>query len=87
MLLAALAYWVMQQLIIRREGPDSQLARAVGYDWKGKVSPVIYIIAIFATLIHPWISGALYAVAALIWLIPDRRIERVLATAPTSTAS
>ena len=78
LLLAAIAYWLLQRTILRSEGPGSLLAEAVGRDWKGKLSPVIYVVAILSTLIHPWIAGALYAVAALIWLVPDRRIERVL---------
>ncbi|MCA9726423.1 MAG: TMEM175 family protein [Candidatus Eisenbacteria bacterium] len=76
--LAAVAYYILQRAIIASEGPDSVLARAVGRDWKGKLSPVLYLIAIGATLVSPWISEAIYVLAALIWLVPDRRIERVL---------
>jgi uncharacterized membrane protein len=78
LLMAAIAYYVLQQLIIRSQGPDSILRRAVGRDWKGKLSPVLYITAIVATLLEPWISEAIFVAAALIWLIPDRRIESVL---------
>ncbi|MGH7483463.1 MAG: TMEM175 family protein [Longimicrobiales bacterium] len=78
LLLAAIAYWLLQLLILRNEGPDSLLARAVGRDWKGKASPIIYTIAILSTLIHPWIAGVLYVLVALTWLIPDRRIEQVV---------
>jgi uncharacterized membrane protein len=81
LLLAAIAYWLLQQLILRNEGSDSLLAQAVGRDWKGRASPIIYTVAILSTLIHPWIAGALYALVALMWLIPDRRIERAVTTA------
>ena len=78
LLMAAIAYYVLEQAIIRGQGGDSVLRKAVGRDWKGKLSPVLYLVAIVATLASPWISEALYVAAALIWLIPDRRIERVL---------
>jgi hypothetical protein len=55
------------------------LAAALGNDWKGRFSPLIYGIAIALTFLHPWIAGALYVFAAVMWLIPDRRIERSLA--------
>ena len=79
LLLAAMAYWVLLNAILRVEGPDSLLARAVGHDMKGKLSPLLYVIAIGAAFVNPAISGALYVLVALIWVIPDRRIERVLA--------
>ena len=79
MLLAAVAYWILQRTIIARHGRDSLLAAAVGRDLKGKLSPLLYIIAIAATAFAPWIAWALYVAVALIWLIPDRRIERALA--------
>ena len=82
LLLAAIAYWLLQRAILSHEGPDSVLAEAIGADRKGKLSPVIYLIAIAATQIDPWISESLYVAVALIWLIPDRRIERVVARAP-----
>jgi uncharacterized membrane protein len=78
LLMAAIAYYLLQQLIIRSQGPDSILKKAVGRDWKGKLSPVLYIAAIVATLLAPWISEGIFVAAALIWLIPDRRIEKVL---------
>ena len=77
--MAAIAYWILLNTILRGEAPDSLLARAVGHDMKGKLSPLLYIAAIGAAFVNPAISGALYATAALIWVIPDRRIERVLA--------
>src|SRR2546430_802892 len=78
LLMAALAYYLLQQVIIRAQGPDSILKKAVGRDWKGKLSPVLDIAAIVATLLAPWISEGIFVAAALIWLIPDRRIEKVL---------
>ena len=78
MLMAAIAYWILQQTIIAAEGPDSLLKRAVKGDWKGKLSPVIYLAAIPGAFWSPWISLGLYVLVALIWLVPDRRIERVL---------
>jgi uncharacterized membrane protein len=78
LLMAAIAYYVLQQAIIRAQGPESILKKAVGRDWKGKLSPVLYIMAIIATLVSPWIAQAIFVTVALMWLIPDRRIENVL---------
>jgi uncharacterized membrane protein len=78
LLMAAIAYYLLQQTIIRAQGPDSLLKKAVGSDWKGRLSPVLYLVAIVATLRSPWIAQAVYVAAALIWLIPDRRIEKAL---------
>ena len=76
--LAAIAYRLLEHTIIRAQGPDSLLRKAVGRNWKGKLSPLIYLAAILATRWTPWISESLYVAAALMWLIPDRRIEKVL---------
>ena len=81
--MAAIAYGILQQLIIRSQGRDSILKKAVGGDWKGKLSPVLYAIAIALAFRSPWISLAIYVLVALIWLVPDRRIERVLAANAT----
>jgi uncharacterized membrane protein len=78
LLMAAIAYYVLERAIIRSQGPDSILKKAVGRDLKGKLSPLLYILAIVATLISPWIAEAIFVAVALIWLIPDRRIENVL---------
>ena len=78
LLMAAVAYWILQQLIIASQGSDSLLKRAVGGDWKGKVSPIFYVLAIPLAFWSQWISMTLYVLVALIWLVPDRRIERVL---------
>jgi len=78
LLAAAIAYYILQSIILRVEGPDSRLARAVGKDFKGKVSPILYAVAIPVAFVNTWISAALFVTVALIWLVPDRRIERVL---------
>jgi uncharacterized membrane protein len=78
LLMAAIAYWVLQQLIIASQGPESLLKRAVRSDWKGKLSPFFYLAAIPLAFWSEWISEALYVFVALIWLVPDRRIERIL---------
>jgi uncharacterized membrane protein len=78
MLLAAIAYFLLQQAIIRSQGTDSILKKAVGRDWKGKLSPLLYLVAIACTLYSVWLAQAVFVGAALIWLIPDRRIEHVL---------
>ncbi|HET7024558.1 MAG TPA: TMEM175 family protein [Gemmatimonadales bacterium] len=77
LLMAAITYWILQHQILASEGPDSLLARAVGSDLKGKASPIIYLIAIPAAFVSVWISAACYIGVALMWLVPDRRIERV----------
>jgi len=78
LLMAGLAYMILQQLIIAAQGPHSVLKTAVGRDWKGKASPVLYITAIACAFWSPVVSQVLYALVALMWLIPDRRIERAL---------
>jgi TMEM175 potassium channel family protein len=78
LLTAAIAYWVLQQQIIAAGGPDSLLKQAIGSDWKGKLSPLLYVVAIVASFWVQWIAQGIYVAAALIWLVPDRRIERVL---------
>lgn len=79
LLMAAVAYYVLQQLIIASQGPDSLLKKAIGGDWKGKMSPLIYLIAIPTAFWSHWISQGLYVLVALVWLVPDRRIENALA--------
>ena len=78
LLMAAIAYWILQQAIIAAQGPDSLLQKAVGGDWKGKLSPLIYVVAIAAAFKAQWISQLLYLAVALIWLVPDKRIENAL---------
>ena len=79
LLMAAISYWILQRTIIAEHGNASVLATAVGNDVKGKFSQLCYVIAIPTAFFHEWISGGLYVLVALIWLVPDRRIERVLA--------
>jgi uncharacterized membrane protein len=78
LLMAAIAYFILARAIIRREGPDSMLARAFGKDWKGKVSPVVYVAGILLAFVDERISQALYVLVAIMWLVPDRRIERIV---------
>ena len=78
LIMAAVAYIILQAAILRLQEPNSLLAKAVGKDWKGKVSLLSYAVAIVASHLHPGISHALYVFVAVIWLVPDRRIERVL---------
>ena len=77
LLMAGVAYYILQQVIIAHN-PDAPVAKAVGRDLKGKLSPLIYLAAIGSTLFERWIAAALYVLVALIWLVPDRRMERVL---------
>jgi uncharacterized membrane protein len=76
LLMSAVAYSILATLLVRHEGPDSDLAQAFGRDWKGKISVVLYIAAIALAFVVPVVSIALYVAVAAIWFIPDRRIER-----------
>ncbi len=78
MLLAAIAYYILQSLIVAAHGRDSKLAVSIGRDLKGKFSPVLYSLAILTAFVRPWISGCIYVLVALMWLVPDRRIARVV---------
>jgi len=78
LVLAAVAYEKLQYTIIRAQGADSQLSRAIGSDRKGKISLVLYLVAIPAAFVQPLVADALYATVALVWFVPDRRIERVV---------
>jgi len=81
LLLAGLAYWLLEHAILKAEGEGSTLAAAVGSDRKTKVSVLVFAVAIPLALLHPWIAGILYACAILLWLVPDRRIEREVSRA------
>src|SRR2546423_946777 len=83
LLMAAIAYLILQQLIIASQGPDSIIKKAIGGDWKGKLSPLAYAIAIPAAFRWQWLSLSLYVFVAALWLVPDRRIENVLRNAQT----
>ena len=78
LLMAALAYWLLTVTIINEEGKDSLLAKATGGTWKEKLSPVAYVVAIGLSFVNHWIAAAIYVGVALAWLVPDRRIERLL---------
>jgi uncharacterized membrane protein len=78
LLMAAIAYWLLQLAIIRAQGPDSLLAKAVGRDRKGKLSPFLYVAGIAATFWSTALAQAIYVFVALLWLVPDRRIEKAL---------
>jgi uncharacterized membrane protein len=79
LLMAGVAYYVLQRVIISVQGGDSLLDAAVGRDAKGKLSPLLCLAAIPLAFVSPWIANAVYAFVAMLWLIPDRRIERALA--------
>ena len=79
LLLAAIAYYILKTAIVAEHGPDSRLARALGDDFKGKISPILYAVAIPLAYVSSWISIGIYAFVALVWLVPDRRIETALA--------
>jgi uncharacterized membrane protein len=79
LLMAAIAYWMLQQTIIAAQGANSLLKKAIGTDWKGKISPVLYLIGVAVAFRSPRIAQGLYLLVALFWLVPDRRIEAVVA--------
>lgn len=76
--MAAVAYYILQRCIIATDGEDSVLRKAIGSDWKGKLSPVLYMVAIGSSFIVHWVAQAIYVGVALIWLIPDKRIEKAI---------
>jgi uncharacterized membrane protein len=79
LIMAAIAYYVLVRVLLVGHGPGSALARAIGSDFKGKTSVVIYAVGIALAFYRPWLGNALYFMVALIWLCPDRRIEKTLA--------
>jgi TMEM175 potassium channel family protein len=78
LLMPAAAYYLLQRAILNKEGKNSVLAHAIGSDWKGKISPVLYILGVGLAFLETWLACAIYALVALMWLVPDQRIERVL---------
>ena len=76
--LPAIAYYLLQRAIIHKQGPHSVLARALGSDLKGKISPILYLTGIAMAFVSPWVSIALYASVAVMWLVPDRRIANAI---------
>lgn len=79
LLMSAVAYWILSRAIIRSQGPQSLLRAAIGKDWKGKLPLLMYAAAVPLAFVSPWLSGALYVLVALMWLVPDRRVARALA--------
>jgi uncharacterized membrane protein len=84
LLAAAVAYFILQSAAIASEGPDSPLRRALGADVKGKLSPLVYVVGIGAAAVNVWVGIALFAAVAIMWLVPDKRMERFLAEHSTS---
>jgi len=78
LLMPAIAYYLLQQAIMHKQGAHSVLAKALGSDIKGKISPLLYLAGIVLAFVSPWISIGLYVLVAVIWLVPDRRIERAV---------
>jgi len=78
LLMAGIAYFILQRAIIVSQGPTSVLRKAIGSDWKGKVSPLLYVAGIISSLFSSWVAQAIYVFVALLWLVPDRRIEHAL---------
>ena len=76
--MAAIAYYILQSLIVAADGGRSKLARSIGTDVKGKISPVLYAVAIGVSFFRPWMAGCIYIAVALMWFIPDRRLQRVV---------
>src|SRR5262249_6151572 len=80
LMMAAIAWFILQTLIVRTQGGSaSRLARALGNDWKGRLSPLLYLAGIVASFCVTGLAQAMYLLAALIWLVPDRRLEQVIA--------
>jgi len=84
LLMAGIAYTILQNVIVATQGSDSLLKTAIGKDFKGKLSLVVYAIAIAMAFVAQWLAGLLYVAVALVWLIPDQRIERALGNRTTS---
>jgi uncharacterized membrane protein len=78
LLMPAIAYYLLQKALMRKQGPDSVLAKPLGSNIKGKISSMLYGAGIVLAFVSPWLSIAIYALVAIMWLVPDRRIENVL---------
>lgn len=78
LLCAAMAYLILQRSVTRNEGPEARLARSIGRDTKGKFSVVLYLAGVSLAFVNQWVSGACYLIVAVLWLVPDRRVERAL---------
>jgi uncharacterized membrane protein len=84
LLMAGTAYFILARALIRHHGRESTIAKAIGKDTKGALSVALYVLGILAAFIHPWLACGLYCLVAVIWLIPDRRIEQIIAGASSS---
>lgn len=82
LLMAAIAYWLLQRRIIISQGQDSELKKAIGKDWKGKASPFLYLLGIGLAFISAWLAITVYVLVAFMWLVPDSRIERAATDHP-----
>jgi uncharacterized membrane protein len=78
LLVCAIAWYILQMVIIRLQGSDSQLKRAIGSDWKGTIAPVLYVLGIGLSFLSPVVAELVYAFVALLWLVPDKRVEGVV---------
>ncbi len=78
LLMAAIAYWILLRVILKSHGKDSILAQALGKNTKGNISPILYVIGLVSAFFNVWISGAIFILVAVMWIIPDRRIEMAL---------
>jgi uncharacterized membrane protein len=87
LLMPAISYYLLQRTIIKTHGVRSTLAKALGQDIKGKISPALYALAILVAFVNPWISNAIYVLVAFLWLVPDRRIEKLLYESQKSESS
>lgn len=79
LLMAAVAYGILQFLVLQQAGPNAPLRQALRGDWKGKFSPALYLIAVLVAFVQPWAACAIYVAIAMVWVVPDRRIESALA--------
>lgn len=78
MLMAAIAFYILQRRIIAVDGESSLLQRAIGHNWKGKLSPVLYLVAIAASFVAHWLAQLIYVAVVIMWIVPDKRIERTI---------
>jgi uncharacterized membrane protein len=85
LLMASIAFYILSRVVIASQGPKSKLAEAIGGDFKGMVSTGLNLCAIPLAFVWPWMSAAIYALVALIWLVPDRRIEKRFRDMPLET--
>lgn len=78
LMLAAFSYWLLQRTIMNQHAGDSSFVVTMGKDWKGKLSPLLYLFAVLTAYVSPWLSGIFFVLVAVVWFMPDQRIERTL---------